>query len=191
MSARADTLPVRPSADARTAAVVVLGCSLLVSRIGVLGRPDAGLLLAAGYCAILAASMLVPTSAAVRVSTRTVVVIAGSGIAAVCAAAALAGRPIPAALPLWAPATNALAAVAEEALFRRAAYGWLARFGPVAAVAATAVLFALVHVPVYGTSALPVDLGAGVLFGWQRAASGSWSVPAATHVVANLAAVFR
>jgi CAAX prenyl protease-like protein len=53
------------------------------------------------------------------------------------------------------------------------------------------VLFALVHVPVYGISALPVDLGAGALFGWQRAVSGSWSAPAATHVFANLMAVIR
>jgi membrane protease YdiL (CAAX protease family) len=52
-----------------------------------------------------------------------------------------------------------------------------------------AVLFAAVHVPLYGWAALPVDLGAGLLLGWQRHASGTWLVPAATHAVANLLVV--
>jgi membrane protease YdiL (CAAX protease family) len=36
---------------------------------------------------------------------------------------------------------------------------------------------------------LPLDLAAGLLLGWQRQATGSWAVPAATHVVANLLVV--
>jgi membrane protease YdiL (CAAX protease family) len=82
------------------------------------------------------------------------------------------------------------AAVAEEALFRQALYRWLAaRGGAVLAVAGGAVLFALVHVPFYGMAAFPVDLGAGLLFGWQRWSSGRWTVPAATHAAANLLVV--
>jgi hypothetical protein len=38
----------------------------------------------------------------------------------------------------------------------------------------------------YGTSTLPINLAAGVLFGWQRWATGGWTAPAATHVFANL-----
>ena len=57
------------------------------------------------------------------------------------------------------------------------------------AVTASALVFALVHVPLYGIAVLPVDLGAGLLFSWQRAATGRWSVPAATHAAANLLAV--
>jgi hypothetical protein len=34
-----------------------------------------------------------------------------------------------------------------------------------------------------------VDLGAGLLLSWQRWASGTWAVPAATHVAANLLVV--
>jgi hypothetical protein len=34
--------------------------------------------------------------------------------------------------------------------------------------------------------ALPIDLAAGAVLGWQRWATGSWAVPAVTHVVANL-----
>jgi hypothetical protein len=35
---------------------------------------------------------------------------------------------------------------------------------------------------------LPLDLAAGLIFGWQRRATGSWTAPAATHVIANLLA---
>ena len=58
--------------------------------------------------------------------------------------------------------------------------------GAVFAVAGSTVLFAAVHVSIYGLWALPIDVAAGLVFGWQRWATGSWSVPAATHVVANL-----
>lgn len=91
-----------------------------------------------------------------------------------------------AALPL-----SLLAAVAEEALFRRVAYARLERFGTIVAVAGSALLFGMVHVPAYGLAALPVDVGAGLLFGWQRWASGSWTVPAATHAFANAMVVLR
>ena len=108
------------------------------------------------------------------------------GLGAVAAAVILAGPAVPvpwgsAALPL-----SVLAAVAEEALFRRVAYARFERFGPAPAIVVTACLFALVHVPAYGPAALPVDLGAGLLFGWQRWASGTWIAPAATHAAANV-----
>jgi uncharacterized protein len=85
---------------------------------------------------------------------------------------------------------NALAAVAEEAFFRRYLYGVLApSWGPAAAVVLTAGLFALVHVTVWGWWVLPLDLAAGLVLSWQRAATGRWSVPAATHVLANTLAL--
>ena len=87
---------------------------------------------------------------------------------------------------------GAVAAVAEEAFFRRLMYAWLERWwGPALAVLVSALAFALVHVPLYGASVLWVDLGAGVLLSWQRWATGSWAAPAATHVVANALAVAR
>jgi membrane protease YdiL (CAAX protease family) len=140
-----------------------------------------------------------------------------AGLVAV-AAAALALRPAPAS-PADAGAVllGLAAAVAEEALFRQAMYGWLmARMGrwgagsgqarswlaaasqpsgpalrASIAVTAAALVFALVHLPFYGMAAFPVDLGAGLLFGWQRWSSGSWTVPAATHAAANLMVVIR
>jgi len=86
---------------------------------------------------------------------------------------------------------SVLAAVAEEALFRRLAYAELARVSVALAVGGSALLFALVHLPLYGAASFPLDLGAGLLLSWQRWASGAWTVPAATHVVANLLAVIR
>lgn len=83
-------------------------------------------------------------------------------------------------------AATAAAGVAEELLFRRLLYGALATYGAVIAVAGSAAVFAAVHVPAYGLAALPVDLAAGLVFGWQRWASGTWTGPAITHAVANL-----
>ena len=90
---------------------------------------------------------------------------------------------------LRAVALATLAAVAEEAFYRRLAYGVASTAGPVVAIGASAFVFALVHVTIWGWGVLPLDLAAGLLLGWQRWASGGWSVPAATHVAANLLAV--
>ncbi len=84
---------------------------------------------------------------------------------------------------------DTLAAVAEEALFRKLLYGWLARWGALAAVVGSALAFGLIHVPTYGLAALPVDLGAGLVLSWQRWAGGRWEACAATHALANLLVV--
>jgi membrane protease YdiL (CAAX protease family) len=101
-----------------------------------------------------------------------------------------AARPV-APLPFTAGAValNTLAAVSEEAFFRRFLYGWLIPFGAPIAISMSALSFALVHVPLYGGSVFWVDLGAGLLLGWQRWASNSWAAPAASHAFANLLAV--
>ena len=120
------------------------------------------------------------------------VLVTAAGVGAVLLAGRAGGSPLPA--PAVRPLTVALdlfAAVAEEAFFRRFLYERFLRSGPTSAVAVTAVLFAAVHVPVYGASVFWVDLGAGLLFGWQRWASGTWTAPAATHAVANLLVILR
>jgi membrane protease YdiL (CAAX protease family) len=146
-------------------------------------------LLAALYAAITAASLLpaIPRDRAVLPAGRAAL----AGIAAVGLAWATAGPTAPLAVAPASVALSMAAAVAEESLFRRLAYGHLRRLGVPVAIGGAAALFALVHVPAYGTAALPVDLGAGLLFGWQRWASGTWTVPAATHCAANLLAVIR
>jgi membrane protease YdiL (CAAX protease family) len=83
-------------------------------------------------------------------------------------------------------AATIAAAIAEEAFFRRVLYAKLERFGPAVAIVVSATGFAVVHLPNYGVGVMPIDFAAGLLFGWQRWATGSWTAPAATHVVANL-----
>ena len=72
---------------------------------------------------------------------------------------------------------------------RRLRAGLLLAGGPGAALVGSSLLFAAVHVTVYGLWVLPLDLAAGLLLGWQRQATGSWAVPAVTHAVANLLVV--
>ena len=98
---------------------------------------------------------------------------------------ALVDAPLPPSQLGVALALNALAAVTEEMFFRRYLYGLLAPFGAGVAIVVSASAFALAHVTVWGWWVLPLDLAAGLVLSWQRAASGRWSVPAATHVLAN------
>ncbi len=86
---------------------------------------------------------------------------------------------------------STLAALAEEIFFRRLVYGWLVGWGSWAAVAGSAVAFAAVHIPTYSLAAFPIDLAAGVVFGWQRWVTGGWAVPALTHIGANLLQFIR
>jgi membrane protease YdiL (CAAX protease family) len=143
--------------------------------------------LAALYAGILAACLLVPTP---RRAGRPWLAL-GVGIGGVCLATVAAGPPIPHPYSSIAIPLSLLAAVAEEALFRRTLYDALAPRGTAVAIIVSAVLFAAIHVPLYGVAALPIDLGAGILFGWQRWAAGTWRVPAATHGFANLIGIFR
>ena len=192
MSRAAATHGARPWVDPRAVLPVAAGLGALLLRVRVLEAPGAARieLLAILYGSILAGSLLVPTRAD-RPRLRPSLVLA-IGLGGVGLAVLAAGRPIQAPLGITAALLSVLAAVAEEALFRRAAYGWLERYGAAVAVAGSALLFALIHVPLYGGAAFPVDLGAGLLLSWQRWASGTWTVPAATHAAANLlAAVLR
>jgi membrane protease YdiL (CAAX protease family) len=114
----------------------------------------------------------------------------GIGLGAFGAGRLLAAGSVPVApFVVRSVALNSLAAVSEEAFFRRFAYGLAAVRGPAVAVVASAAIFAAVHVTVWGWAVLPLDLAAGLVLGWQRWASGGWSVPAATHVAANVLAV--
>jgi len=182
-------VPSRTVTTAGTLVLVGLGCGALVlrTRLAVLPSTDRVVALAAIFGAILVASLLVPAAPGRRRRHP------GGGRLVGHAGQAGAPHPPrhpgpipvgPGAIPL-----SLLAAVAEEALFRRAAYGALEPAGAVVAIGVTSLLFALIHVPLYGVAAFPVDLGAGLLFGWQRWASGTWTTSAGTHAAANLLAV--
>jgi membrane protease YdiL (CAAX protease family) len=196
----------RPQPPSRAARVPAAGPAVLATLAGLaflLARPGLealpagarGGVLATGYLALALAAATAAgegrrgrAAGPVAPPSRAGVVLV-AGVAVVGLAAVLA-RPVPP-VPGGAVALGlgVLAAVAEEALFRGALYALLRRRGALLAVGVPALAFALIHVPSYGLAALPVDLGAGLLFGWQRWASGRWAVPAATHAAANLLAV--
>jgi membrane protease YdiL (CAAX protease family) len=171
-------------------AVALVGLAVLLARPFVGGIPGGRVLLfACAYATIGLAAIAVPVETERPRLAKPIVL--GLGLLSIAIAAMVAGSPVPAAWTSAALPLSLLAAVAEEALFRRVLYARLIRLGAVAAITITAVAFALVHLPAYGTSALPVDLGAGLLLGWQRWASGTWTAPAMTHGAANLLAVLR
>ena len=172
-------------------AALAAGLAFLLVRPALGAVPAAVPLLAAGYLAMAATALAAPAGegAAGEVPPLGWAAPLGIGLAAVAAAGVVAGPAPDPRVGAAAAGLALLAAVAEEALFRRLLYARLARYGAVVAVLGSAALFALVHLPAYGTAALPVDLGAGLLLSWQRFASGRWTVPAVTHAVANLLAV--
>jgi membrane protease YdiL (CAAX protease family) len=90
-------------------------------------------------------------------------------------------------LTWWAGATI-LVASSEELVLRGALWNWVADLGgDAAALALTTLLFAAMHVPFYGWSVVPLDLGAGLILGGLRLWSGGPAAPAVAHVVADLA----
>jgi membrane protease YdiL (CAAX protease family) len=166
--------------------LVAAGITALLLRTRLASLPDsprAGAL-ALVLAAILTACLIVP----VPRDTRRLAPAAGLafGLLAIGVATWVSGPPVPLPLSAWALPLSVLAAVAEEALFRRVAFAWLERWGVVTAIVGSATLFALMHIPLYGAAVFPVDLGAGLLFSWQRWATGTWTVPATTHAAANL-----
>lgn len=91
------------------------------------------------------------------------------------------------ALPVWLIVVSAVA-IAEEILLRGALFA--AMQGPAGtfpAIAVSSIAFALLHVPLYGWGAVPLDLAAGVWLGGLRVVSGSVAAPAAAHVLADVA----
>jgi membrane protease YdiL (CAAX protease family) len=202
-TARAISPPAGVAQWERTLAVVVTvgGIVLLTARPYASIDGDArSTLFIASYAVIAAASIVILRGATDRDpdvgvfsggdAARAGLVLA-IGMAAVVVAGIVAGAGVPAPTSGLTLFASVLAAVAEEALFRGVAYARLERFGAAIALVGSAVLFALVHLPVYGTTAMPVDLGAGLLLGWQRYASRTWTVPAATHAFANILASLR
>ena len=173
-------------------ATIALGAGglILLGRPLLESGPHGPILLVLAYSALLALSLAPETPVDLPGPLAGTVVMAG-GIATVLVAAAVSGPPVPLVVSAWVVPLNVAAAVAEEAFFRRLLYGTLRRWGVIVAVLGSALAFALLHVPFYGPAVFWVDLGAGLLFGWQRWASGGWGAPAVTHAAANLLAAFR
>ena len=82
----------------------------------------------------------------------------------------------------------ALVVGAEEAFLRGALWRvWAERAGGAGALVVTSGAFALVHLPLYGWRALPLDLLVGLVLGGLRLASGSVAAPALAHLLADWA----
>jgi len=91
-------------------------------------------------------------------------------------------------LAVWS-ALVTLIACAEEALFRGALFATVqTRWGAAAALAVSSAAFALVHLPLYGAGAMPLDLAVGLWLGGLRLLTGGLAAPATAHAVADLAA---
>jgi membrane protease YdiL (CAAX protease family) len=181
MIARDTTLPAAPSHPWAAGAVLGLGLVALILRPV---APSAWMIpLAVGMGAVL-----IPLPAGTRAGAATWSWVVLVGMAAVAAVAIAAPTPPVAVSPVAVSATL-IAAWGEEALFRRLLYARLIHLGVGVAVVGSAVAFAAIHLPGYGLAAVAVNLGAGLLFGWQRWATGGWSAPAATHGFANLVAL--
>jgi membrane protease YdiL (CAAX protease family) len=80
-----------------------------------------------------------------------------------------------------------LIAGTEEMVLRGALFDACTQVaGPSGAVAVTAVAFALIHVPLYGAVALPLDLAVGMWLGGLRLLTGGVAAPATAHILADL-----
>ena len=172
--------------------VAAAGCAALVARPLFLFSTMRAVVL---FAALLAVGLLWPSrvrysaSSWRSVAPGTAWVVLALGVAAFAVGRVVGGGHAPMPLAGRFIVLNTLAAVAEEAFFRRLVYGAFERHGAALAVVGSALLFAVVHVTVYGWWVLPLDLAAGLVFSWQRWATGRWTVPAATHVVANVLVV--
>ena len=186
------TIVATPRSTLAVGAVAVIGCGLLAARPAlVAATPYPVAVLTVLFVAVLVAGARLPLPAATgalrsraqRWATGPAVLV---GVVAFGAGRWLVGGHPPTTATAFLIVTNTLAAVAEEAWFRRLCFGLLAPAGTGFAVVGSTLLFAAVHVSIYGYWVLPLDLAAGLLLAWQRTATGSWAAPAITHVVANL-----
>jgi membrane protease YdiL (CAAX protease family) len=191
-------MSVLVSAPARADARILLGlgglgCALAV-RVAVAGADGVRSVVAGLTFAVLVAAVAAITRAHLPSAPVTRAVLAGvAGAVVLCVPAAVRHTDgIMPVLPLggylpWAVGVVAVA-IAEETLLRGSLFTALEqRAGTVAALAATSLAFALLHVPLYGWTVVPLDLAVGVWLGALRASTRSVVAPALAHSLADLA----
>ena len=166
-------------------AAILCGCVALAIRPPVVWSASV-VVVAVGTIGALAP---LPAHRDVRPGPARVIAAIALGVLAFATARAIT-TPLPMPVTTLTVGATIVAAVAEEIFFRRLVYGWLASAGDTVAIIGAAVLFAAVHVPAYGVRVFPLDLAAGVIFGWQRWATGGWAAPALTHAAANVLQLF-
>lgn len=179
--AASNHVPFRPAAPS----AVGTGITLVAGCIAMLARPVSKAFIPITLAVAFAAVVHGITTSS-RSGRHIWVLSVAVGSAAFLISRSLLG---PSLLPpptKWFVVSLVLAAIAEEIFFRGLAYEALMRFGLPVAIGGSSVLFAIVHVRLWGWPAFPVDLAAGLVLAWQRMTTGSWTAPAVTHVVANL-----
>ncbi|MBV8300387.1 MAG: CPBP family intramembrane metalloprotease [Candidatus Dormibacteraeota bacterium] len=191
------SLPRHAGRSATRALLLLAGLAAAASLRTLIGRPDpaaslpAALLFAGLLSALAAATGVRPA----RPRIQHLVAGAAAGLALFAVWATVTGswiviRPEAprAELLVWSVVVS-LVAVAEEVLLRGALFSAVAAAGgEAAALVATSLAFALIHVPLYGWQAVPVDLGIGFVLGSLRLLSGGVAAPAAAHALLDLLA---
>jgi membrane protease YdiL (CAAX protease family) len=188
MSVRARQIDIREGA--LTGVLIATGCLALVLRAAVVGTSAALPMFVAVLAAIAVVSIATPVGR-IDVHRLPTPLVLALGAGAVLAATLIVGPALPLRAGAGALLLGVAAAVSEELFFRRLVYGRLERIHTLVAIVGSALVFALVHIPLYGAPVFWVDLGAGLLFSWQRWASGGWGASAGTHAFANVLAVIR
>jgi membrane protease YdiL (CAAX protease family) len=185
------TGPRRADASLVTMSVLAIaGCWLLVARPWLHASGSSTLATTLAFAALACIGVAAPVPASsTQTDARRMVVVTAAGVATVALVASIVSGRAPVPIADDAVVLTLVAAIVEEAFFRRFLYALLRPAGAPVAIGVTAALFALVHVTVYGWWVVPIDFAAGLLFGWQREAAGTWWSPAITHFVANLCVV--
>ena len=189
-----DRLALRRRGATRSA-LCLAGIAAAAALRAALGAPDTAASMPAG--GVFAASLLaVAIAAGWRPGRPRLVAIAlgAAGGGVLIGSWLVAGgspgveiAPINAGIALWTPLV-AVVAVAEEVAMRGALFDAIRSWcGDGGALVATTLLFAVLHVPLYGIGSLPLDLAAGMLLGGLRIVSGGVLAPALAHVIADLA----
>jgi membrane protease YdiL (CAAX protease family) len=186
-------IAARPAGVRRAPALVIaVGIAAALRALAGGPSPAASPPAAVLFTALLAAAAVWGGTRLTALSWRAVALGIAGGAALVAVAWAgvpalvVAPRAAASTLLWWGPLVTMVAA-AEELVLRGVLFEALGtRFGDATAVATTALLFAVIHVPLYGMAALPLDLCAGVFLGCLRVASGGVTAPLVAHVLADL-----
>ena len=145
-----------------------------------------GLVVASGEGLRIRAAGWTPALAGAGLGLGLVAVAIGGGILSGSTPVVGLARPASPFVP-WALVTIVVA-LAEEAVLRGLLFERVRRAGgTLAALLLTSVVFALLHVPLYGWHVVPLDLAVGLALGGLRIATRGIAAPAVAHAVADLA----
>ncbi len=176
---------------------LLLGLAVAIRWAAIVGAVSDGIVVGAAFGSVLAFGAVLSGWRPSPLGGRRLASGAALGLAGGTALVALAVAtrwpgpwlpfdPAPAFVP-WA-AVTILVATAEEVVLRGALFRALADgAGWTAALLGTSILFAVLHVPLYGWHVVPLDLGVGLFLGGLRLLTGGTVAPAVAHVVADLA----